>query len=167
MIGASQTREMGGLGTWRPAGCTCDPTYHQRHRSDGKLTACFFGDVGHGRLQASIVAQRQRCSRKLGTALRHHDVVEGMQGRPIRAGSQSRTVRLTAFGSWPSPCDGREMWRGANQWMWSNQAGCSGGGPVRTKTSKGTFAGWDGTEEMDTEDLDGTEARRAAEKGTS
>lgn len=59
------------------------------------------------------------------------------------------------------------MWRGANQWMWSNQAGCSGGGPVRTKTNKGTFAGWDGTEEMDTEDLDGTEARRAAEKGTS
>lgn len=33
--------------------------------------------------------------------------------------------------------------------------------------SEGTFAGWDGTEEMDTEDQDGTEARRRAEKGRS
>lgn len=107
-------------------------------RRDGKLTACFFGDVG------DVVVFRQASWRSGREVLESFwyspppprrgrgDAGQANQGSVAEQDSSIDGVRLVAF-----PLRRQKMWRGANQWMWSNQAGCSGGRPVRKKTAKG------------------------------
>ncbi|KAK0752392.1 hypothetical protein B0T18DRAFT_90031 [Schizothecium vesticola] len=137
----------------------CDPTYHQRRRFDGKLTACFLATL-----------ERQASWRS------GEDVLESLGRRgvspppPRRGAGQAnqvsvaeKAVQLTTFGSWPSPCDGRDVEESqpmdgaqSGRLLWK-QTG-------QEEDGEGTFAGWDGTDGMDTEDQDGTEARKPAAK---
>jgi hypothetical protein len=123
---------MGGDGTWHPAGCTCDPMYHQRRRFDGKLTACFLATLERQASWRSGKGVLESLGRRGGSPPPPR-LAAGQTNQVSVAEKDSSIddIRLVAF-----PCDGRDV-EETNQWWWSNHGGCSGSRPVKKKTAKG------------------------------